>query len=108
MGFDDGCWKPGTICGPGTTCIQFCCWDGQNLSDNRLGGSPRDQYWHSKLSHACGKEPLWEDGRRCAAGTSCKRCKNGSSYYYSKAWTACGQEHPWGDGTVCLDGTSCK
>lgn len=110
MGFDDGCWKRGTRCLPGTTCNNYCCWDPALVPEGKdyFEDGYHYQYWHSKVHHACGVEPLWENGRRCAAGSSCNRCKNGHQYWYGKAWTACGKEPEWSDGTVCLAGTSCK
>jgi len=68
------CWSDGTRCGLGT--CGFCC-------------TGRSQHWWSIGMTACGYEPCFGSGRRCAAGTSCKRCCNGSEWKTSKFSFVC-------------------
>jgi len=49
-------------------------------------------YWYSKLSHACGQEPKWNDGTICLLGTSCSRCKNKATFWRRKLSYACGKQ----------------
>ena len=81
--------------------------EGDKCSKNCEGGC--FEYWYSKAWYACGFEPDWEDGTRCAAGTTCNACKDGYyEYWDSLAFTACGREPCWEDGAYCAAGTTCN
>lgn len=55
--------KDGTLCGMATTC-ERC-------------ESKTQSFWKSKGITACGIEPKWENGQRCAPGVTCNMCRNG-------------------------------
>jgi len=66
-------------------------------------------WWYGTLiqQQKCGTEPKWENGRRCALGTTCRACENKATFWVTKAFTACGTEI-LSDGTRCALGTTCK
>ena len=69
----------GQICAKDTTCLK--CKSGKR------------SYWYSKASDACGTEPAYADGTKCALGTSCVRCTQ-TATMWSDGNTKCGTECP--------------
>jgi len=108
IGFDGrhfgGCYKSFGKNKPGPTSVAHCCSkiptdaDGKKcIAGNAFFSTCQTckraaTFWYSKLSYACGKEPLWEDGTVCLLGTSCNQCKNKATWWLSKFSFVCGKQ----------------
>mmetsp|Transcript_45281 Transcript_45281/g.98527 ORF Transcript_45281/g.98527 Transcript_45281/m.98527 type:complete len:487 (+) Transcript_45281:1-1461(+) len=83
-------WKDGTRCVPFLSCKTECADNDKN-----------HEFWVTKLSFACGKEPRLKDGTVCLKNSSCKKCANGYEFWEKYQMHACGKEPCWKRGTVC-------
>merc|ERR1719436_2354425 len=108
VGFDGrhfgGCYKMFGKYKPGPLFSNHCCSkiptvaDGEKcvLGNSLISTCQKCQnpagYWYSKLSHACGQEPKWNDGTICLLGSSCNRCKNKATFWRRKFSFACGKQ----------------
>jgi len=77
----NACLDDGKVCFP---------WQCQNCCN-------KETHWYSKSFSACGVEPCWEDGTRCAPHLSCHQCCSlTTGPWYSKGgFIACGLEPCW-------------
>lgn len=93
----DDCEKALSSIGSGLT--HDCCREFAPLSDGKFCDPTRNipwkrcsqctsgkySFWLDRFHVACGHEPCWNGGRRCGAGTTCKKCCKGWGWKW-KGW----------------------